>query len=147
MLGDGLANRLGVYLGDPVVLYSLQGEELRKGTRPRVAKFLVSGMFETGMYEFDGSMAYISLPDAQDLFKTGDVATAVHLKLDDINLAESIAPDIDSLLAFKYDVVPWTVLAQESLLLDRDREAGPVDRVFIDCDGGGVLDHLDLWSC
>jgi lipoprotein-releasing system permease protein len=110
VLGEGLANQLGVYLGDPVVLYSLQGEELRKGTRPRVARFLVSGLFETGMYEFDGSMAYISLTDAQDLFKTGDVATAVHLKLDDINLAEKLAPRIDSLLGFRYDVVPWTVL-------------------------------------
>ncbi len=110
ILGNGLADQLGVYLGDPVVLYSLRGDELRKGTRPRVARFLVTGIFETGMYEFDGSMAYISLPDAQDLFKTGDVATAVHLKLDDINLAEQITPKIDSLLGFKYDVVPWTIM-------------------------------------
>jgi lipoprotein-releasing system permease protein len=110
IIGDGLADRLGVYLGDPVVLYSLQGEELRKGMRPRVAKYLVTGIFETGLYEFDGSMAYISLSDAQDLFKTGDVATAVHLKLDDMNLADQMCPGIDSLLGFRYDVVPWTLL-------------------------------------
>jgi lipoprotein-releasing system permease protein len=110
IIGDGLADRLGVYLGDPVVLYSLQGEELRKGMRPRVAKYLVTGIFETGLYEFDGSMAYISLGDAQDLFKTGDIATAVHLKLDDMNLADKMCPQIDSLLGFRYDVVPWTIL-------------------------------------
>lgn len=110
MIGNGLADRLGVYLGDPVVLYSLRGEDLRKGMRPRVAKFLVTGIFETGLYEFDGSMAYISLKDAQDLFKTGDVVTAVHLKLDDIYLAEKMAPRIDSLLGLRYDVVPWTVM-------------------------------------
>ena len=110
LIGDGLAERLGVYLGDPVVLYSLQGEDLRTGARPRVAKFLVTGIFETGLYEFDGSMAYISLPDAQDLFKTGDVVTAVHMKLDDIYLAEQLTPQIDSLLGFRYDVVPWTIL-------------------------------------
>jgi len=110
LIGDGLAERLGVYLGDPVVLYSLQGEDLRTGARPRVAKFLVTGIFETGLYEFDGSMAYIALPDAQDLFKTGDVVTAVHLKLDDIYLAEKLTPQIDSLLGFRYDVVPWTIL-------------------------------------
>lgn len=110
LIGNGLADRLGVYLGDPVVLYSLRGEDLRKGMRPRVAKFLVTGIFETGLYEFDGSMAYISLKDAQDLFKTGDVVTAVHLKLDDIYLAEKLAPRIDSLLGLRYDVVPWTVM-------------------------------------
>ncbi|MCX6835653.1 MAG: ABC transporter permease [candidate division Zixibacteria bacterium] len=110
LIGDGLAERLGVYLGDPLVLYSLQGEDLRSGARPRVAKFLVTGIFETGLYEFDGSMAYISLPDAQNLFKTGDAVTAVHMKLDDIYLAEKMTPQIDSLLGFRYDVVPWTIL-------------------------------------
>ena len=110
LIGDGLANQLGVYLGDPVVLYSLRGEDLRRGIRPRLAKFLVTGVFQTGMYEFDGSMVYISLQDAQDLFKTGDAATAVHLKLDDMYLAESLAPRIDSALGFKYDVVPWTIM-------------------------------------
>ena len=110
VLGTGLADRLGVFLGDAVVLYSLRGEELRTGTRPRVAKYYVSGLFETGMYEFDGQMAYISLADAQDLFRTGHASTGVHLKLDNIYLAESVAPKIDSALGFQYDVVPWTVL-------------------------------------
>jgi len=110
LLGKGLASRLGVFIDDNVVLYSLQGEELRKGSRPRVKKFYVSGIFESGMYEFDGSMAYVSLEDAQELFKLGDVATAVHLKLDDIHLAETIAPLIDSTLGFQFDVVPWNIL-------------------------------------
>jgi len=110
MIGEGLAERLSVYLGDPVVLYSLRGEDLRRGTRPRVARFLVTGIFETGMYEFDGQMAYISLEDAQDLFRLGDVATAVHLKLDDIFMAELVAPQLDSALGFRYDVVPWFIL-------------------------------------
>jgi lipoprotein-releasing system permease protein len=137
LIGDGLAERLGVYLGDPVVLYSLQGEDLRSGARPRVAKFLVTGIFETGLYEFDGSMAYISLPDAQNLFKIGDAVTAVHMKLDDIYLAETMSPQIDSLLEFRYDVVPWTILhknlfswiAIENWRVDRlsDRPGGGVD--------------------
>ena len=110
ILGVGLADRLGVSIGDPVVLYSLKGEELRTNIRPRVAKFYVSGIFESGMYEFDGQMAYISLASAQDLFKLGKVATGVHLKLDDIYLAEKIAPKLDSALGLRYDVVPWNIL-------------------------------------
>jgi lipoprotein-releasing system permease protein len=110
ILGECLADRLGVYLSDPVVLYSLRGEDLRKGARPRVARFLVTGIFETGMYEFDGQMAYISIESAQDLFRMGNTVTAVHLKLDDMNLAETVAPQLDSALGFRYDVVPWNVL-------------------------------------
>jgi lipoprotein-releasing system permease protein len=110
ILGSHIADRLGVFLGDPVVLYSLHGEDLHRQTRPRVSKFYVSGIFETGMYEFDAQMGYISLRDAQRLFKTGDAVTAVHLKLEDIYQAEAMAPVVDSVLMFQFDVVPWNVL-------------------------------------
>lgn len=110
LLGSVLAERLAAGIGDPVVLYSMKGEELRRNIRPRVAKFYVSGIFETGMFEFDGQLVYISLKDAQELFRIGDAATAVHLKLDDIYLAETVAPVLDSVLDYRYDVVPWNVL-------------------------------------
>ncbi|MDH4156425.1 MAG: ABC transporter permease [candidate division Zixibacteria bacterium] len=110
LLGKNLAERLGVYIGESVVLYSLRGEDLHRKARPRVAKFYVSGIFETGMYEFDAGLAYISLASAQRLFKTGDAVTTVHLKLDDIYKAEGMTPLIDSVLEFRYDVVPWNVV-------------------------------------
>lgn len=112
VLGSTLAERLNVYLSETVVLYSLKGDDLHTRARPRVKKFYVSGIFETGLYEFDVQMAYISLQAAQDLFKTGDAVTAVHLKLEDIFMAEAMAPKIDSLLEYRYDVVPWNVLHQ-----------------------------------
>ena len=112
LMGSDLAERLGVFLGQSVVLYSLRGEDLHKRSRPRVAKFYISGIFETGMYEFDAQLAYISLTSAQRLFKTGDAVTTVHLKLDDVYEAADIAPLIDSILGYRYDVVPWNVLHQ-----------------------------------
>lgn len=110
IMGSHLADRLGVFLGEPVVMYSLRGEDLHRSSRPRVSKFFISGIFETGMYEFDAQMAYISLESAQELFRTGDAVTATHLKLDDIYMADEMAPMIDSILAYRYDVVPWSVL-------------------------------------
>ncbi|NOY89253.1 MAG: ABC transporter permease, partial [FCB group bacterium] len=110
IIGSNLADRLGVFLGESVVLYSLKGEDLHRKMRPRVAKFYISGIFETGLYDFDSQMAYISLSAAQKLFKTGNAVTAVHLKLRDIFEAKDMAPIIDSFLDFKYDVVPWNVL-------------------------------------
>ncbi len=110
LMGSDLAERLGVFLGQSVVLYSLRGEELNKRSRPRVAKFYLSGIFETGMYEFDAQLAYISLPAAQRLFRTGDAVTTVHLRLDDIYRAAEMTPMIDSILGQRYDVIPWNVL-------------------------------------
>lgn len=110
IMGVTLADRLGVTVGDPIVLYSLRGEDLRRNTRPRVAKFYVTGVFETGMYEFDAQLGYISLTAAQDLFKMHDEVTAVHLKLTDIYLAEQIAPAISAAVGFNYQIVPWNEL-------------------------------------
>ncbi|MDD4051338.1 MAG: ABC transporter permease, partial [candidate division Zixibacteria bacterium] len=69
IIGKSLAARLNVIPGDPLMLFSLQGEKLRAGAQPRVKRFEVRAIFETGMYEYDASMAYISIPDAADLFK------------------------------------------------------------------------------
>jgi len=110
IMGNGLAGRLGVTVGDPVVLYSLRGEDLRRNSRPRISKYYITGIFETGMYEFDSEMAYIPLTSAQKLFKMNNEVTAIHLKLTDIYLANKVAPEIREVLGFKYDIVPWNVL-------------------------------------
>jgi lipoprotein-releasing system permease protein len=110
LLGQGLAERLAAFIGQPVIMYAMRGEDIRRASRPRIAKFYVAGIFETGVHDFDAQLAYISLEAAQDLFRTGRVATAVHLKLTDIFLADDMAPIIDGALDFRYDVVPWTVL-------------------------------------
>ncbi len=113
VIGNQLANRLGVYLGESVVLYSLNKETLTRKARPRVAKFYISGIFETGMHEFDDQLAYISLESAQKLYKTGNGVTAIHLKLEDIYMAEDLSSIIDAVLEFRYDVIPWNVLYKQ----------------------------------
>jgi lipoprotein-releasing system permease protein len=110
LLGRGLADRLQTFVGQPVVLYAMSGDDIRAGSRPRIAKHYVSGIFETGMYEFDAQLAYISLVDAQRLFSMDSGVTAVHLKLTDIYMAQDVAPLIDQLLDYRYEVVPWNVL-------------------------------------
>jgi len=110
LMGITLADRMGVGIGDPVVLYSLSGEDLRRTSRPRVARFYITGIFETGMYEFDAQLAYVRLDAAQRLFKMDDEVTAVHLKLTDIYLADEITPILQGVIGYSYDVVPWNVL-------------------------------------
>jgi len=106
LIGRSLATRLDVTPGDPLVLFALRGEKLRAGVQPKVKRFIVSGIFETGMYEYDASMAYISLADAADLFKIEGVS-GIHLKTEDIFKADRIADDISQLYPEKYDAVDW----------------------------------------
>jgi lipoprotein-releasing system permease protein len=91
LLGLILAERLNVVVGDEVVLYSLRGESLSEGQPPRIMKFMVSGLFETGMYEYDAALCYIQLHDAQRLFLLSDRITGVQIKVDDWNRADQIA--------------------------------------------------------
>ncbi|NMC44447.1 MAG: lipoprotein-releasing ABC transporter permease subunit [candidate division Zixibacteria bacterium] len=106
IIGKSLASRLNVLPGDPLVLFSLQGEKLRANAQPRVKRFEVRAIFETGMYEYDASMAYISIPDAADLFKTGGV-TGIHLKTRDIFSADQTAEEIGSRFGERYDAIDW----------------------------------------
>jgi lipoprotein-releasing system permease protein len=110
LLGRGLADRLQTFVGQPVVLYAMSGDDIRAGSRPKIAKFYVSGIFETGMYEFDAQLMYISLEEAQKLFSMDRGVTALHLKLEDVYRAQDVAPLIDHLLDYQYEVVPWNVL-------------------------------------
>lgn len=106
VIGKTLATRLDVLIGDPLVMFSLRGEQLRAGAQPKVKKFNVRGIFETGMYEYDASMAYISIPDAANLFKI-DGVTGIHLKTDDFFNADRIADRINRQYTDRYDAVDW----------------------------------------
>lgn len=106
ILGKTLAARLDVMPGDPLVLFSLRGEKLRAGAQPKVKKFFVRAIFETGMYEYDASMAYISIPDAAELFKINGVS-GIHLKTADIFSADKVADEISLTFADRFDAVDW----------------------------------------
>ena len=95
--------------GDAVVLFSMRGDELKKHTQPRVKRFEVRALFEVGMYQYDDAMAYISIGDAADLFKTHGV-TGIHLRTDDFYRADEIAADINRRMADKYDAVDWKLM-------------------------------------
>jgi lipoprotein-releasing system permease protein len=106
ILGRTLAERLNVSPGDPIVLFSLRGEKLRSGAQPKVKRFEVRALFETGMFEYDAGMAYISLSDAADLFKINGVS-GIHLRTDDMFGADKTAAVIDSQFPERFDAIDW----------------------------------------
>ena len=77
------------------------------GTAPKVEKFRVVGIFNTGMYEYDSSLALISIPAAQRFFNMTDMVTGIEIKVDDIYAADSVADKIHTMLGFPYWTRDW----------------------------------------
>ncbi len=95
IVGRELADRLGLGLGDTLNLMSPSGKESAAGFSPKVKTFAVRGLFKTGMYEYDSTLAYVSIPAAQDLlgFKR-DIVTGLELKVDDVYAVASLAETV-----------------------------------------------------
>jgi lipoprotein-releasing system permease protein len=108
LLGYALADRLGAGVGDKVFLADFSRADLLSGSfAPRVQPFMVSGVFESGMYQYDEPMAYVSLPAAQKLFELRDQATGLQLRVDDPYRSAALAESLEERLGFPFRAVDW----------------------------------------
>jgi len=108
ILGRELARNLGLFLDDPVTVISPLGDTTPMGMTPRVKRFQVTGIFESGMFDYDSTLAYISLPSSQRFLRIGDVATAIEVKVINIYKARAIAERIEKELGSSYNTRDWT---------------------------------------
>ena len=60
-----------------------EGSATPAGFEPRMKRFTVSGIFDSGMYEFDRGLALTHMSDAAKLYRMGDRVTGLRLALDD----------------------------------------------------------------
>ncbi len=107
ILGNELAKNLGVIEGDMVFLISPRGIISPVGHLPAMKRFMVVGRFQSGMYEYDGSIAYIHLSDAQKMLRMGDAVTGIEVRVSDIYGARKIAQSIIADLGFPYWAKDW----------------------------------------
>jgi lipoprotein-releasing system permease protein len=107
VLGRELAKNLGVVQGDVVHLISPRGMLAPTGHVPAMKAFRVSGYFESGMYEFDQTFAYIHLHDAQRLLRMGDAVSGIEVRVHDIYEARAVADRIVSQLGSAYYARDW----------------------------------------
>jgi lipoprotein-releasing system permease protein len=108
VLGQGLADFLGVAVGDKVTLITPQAITTPAGIVPRFKRFTVVGLFEIGMWEYDRGVALIHLDDAATLFRMGEGVTGVRLRLEDMFQARQVAREVALSLAGVYRVGDWT---------------------------------------
>ena len=107
LVGKELAKHLNLSLGDKVNVISPMGNITPLGMMPRMKPFKVTGIFNTGMFEYDSTLAYISIDQAQSFFDLGDTVTGIQLKVDDVYHTGELARNINRDMGVNYYARDW----------------------------------------
>lgn len=108
VIGTELAAFLGAGPGDPIRLIS--------PADGKTSEFVVSGIFRSGMYEYDANLVGMTLKRAQDLYQLGRTVTGIGVKLDRLEMAPSAKSLIEERLGPGYTVKTW--MEQNQTLFD-----------------------------
>ncbi len=107
ILGRELSRKLGAYTGDAVSMVSPVSRATPLGLIPKMKMFRVVGIFESGMFEYDSNLAFVSLPAAQKFFSLKNRATGIEIRVDDIFNAGEAAETLQEKLGFPYRARDW----------------------------------------
>ena len=107
ILGSKLAEATGVVLHSPVSVISYQGQLTPLGPMPRLFRFRVVGIFESGLYDLDSAWAFTSLPAAQHVLDLTDVVNTIELRLDDLFKAPEVARQVERITGVKLAATTW----------------------------------------
>jgi lipoprotein-releasing system permease protein len=108
VLGEALAKELGVTVGGRVVVIVPKGTVTPVGVMPKMKRFVVAGIFRSGMYEYDRGLALLHISDAARLYQLGDAVTGVRLALADPLRAPALVRQLAVDLGGGYYVSDWT---------------------------------------
>jgi lipoprotein-releasing system permease protein len=107
VIGKELARNLNLFVGDKVNIVSPMGNITPLGMVPKMKGYRVVGIFHTGMYEYDSTLAYVSLKDAQDFLGMGDSVTGIQLKVADVYGTSELTRKINSDLGLSFHARDW----------------------------------------
>ena len=110
VLGTALARELNAHVGDAVVLIAPEGTATPSGVFPRMRSFKVTGLFESGMYEYDRGLALIHMTDAARLYKLAERITGIRLAVRDPLQAPAIVRRLALALGGGFFVSDWTLI-------------------------------------
>jgi lipoprotein-releasing system permease protein len=107
-LGSALAAALDVRVGDSVVLIAPLATATPSGLQPRERRCTVSGIFSSGMYEYDRGLALVEMHDAARIYRMGDNVSGLRLAVRDPWRAPSVVHDVAVRLGGGFYVSDWT---------------------------------------
>ncbi len=109
VIGDGVAERLGAFVGDEVVLVTQSGTLSPMGVLPRPRRLEVVGIFDLGLFEYDTTFGFVSLETAGRLFGR-ETVEMMELRVDDIYASREVADRITAELGPGYLTDDWSQL-------------------------------------
>src|ERR1700722_16135792 len=95
VIGYDLADTIDAKVGTTVLVTSPQGELTPLGLIPKFQFFRVAGIFHSGFSQYDSSMVFTGLADAQRLFGEPDVVSVISFRVDDLDRADQIGRSIE----------------------------------------------------
>jgi len=107
LMGSRLARTLGVGVGDQITLLSPRGRTTVLGTVPRMKAYVVAGLFEIGMYEYDSGFIYMPLEAAQSFFRLDDRVNAIEVFVSDPERIDGARANIADALGPGFRIVDW----------------------------------------
>jgi lipoprotein-releasing system permease protein len=107
LVGQRLANRLGLMVGEAITLISPQGNATAFGTVPRLRSYRIAATFEIGMYEYDSSFVFMPLEAAQLYFKMPGAVSYLEVMIDDADRARERAAVVSQVLGGRGRIHDW----------------------------------------
>ncbi|PKN17928.1 MAG: lipoprotein-releasing system transmembrane subunit LolC [Deltaproteobacteria bacterium HGW-Deltaproteobacteria-6] len=108
MIGKEMARNLGIFLYDSITIISPSGGiATPMGMVPRMKKFIVVGIYESGFYEYDSKLAFLSLKSSQEFLDMGDAVSGIDIVVKDIYKADVISRTLQNKLGFPYFAQNW----------------------------------------
>jgi lipoprotein-releasing system permease protein len=107
IVGKELSKTLGTFLGDRLSVTGFGTRSTPFGLAPRNRSLHVTGIFESGLYDYDNGWAYVPMAVAQNLIGVGDVANVIEVKVDDIYQSKVIGQRIIERLGSDFEFSDW----------------------------------------
>ena len=110
IIGSELSKQLGAYPGDVLNMISPEGKLTPMGRVPNSQKYKVAAVFDSGMYEYDASMVFVSLKEAQAFLGFGDRVSGLEVRVKDVYRSDKVGIKIQNTLGNPYWTKDWKVM-------------------------------------
>ena len=107
VIGQEFSKRFGIFLGDPLTILSPSAVMTPLGPASRMVHCQVTGIFHSGMFEYDANMVYVSLPLGQKIFGLGDAVHGISIRLDDVKHTPMAKDAVLAALQGPWMVASW----------------------------------------
>ncbi len=107
LIGSRMADQLGLQAGDTITLISPEGDVTPMGINPRVKSYKVSGIFEIGMSEYDATIIYMPLEEAQLYFNAEGLVQSIELFVDNPDNIDELRPKVEQAAGRQIAITDW----------------------------------------